>query len=492
MKPSELLKYLFAGLIIAAIVALLVTQLIGQPFIIFVETGSMEPTLQANDGFLAVPSFLAGDPEPGDVILFEAQELGGGGLTTHRVVRETSEGYITKGDANPFVDQDGDEPPVAEGQIKSVGLQFGGELVVIPGLGATIGGITGTLESILDTALGFVGLESPGVSAFSTGVLVVGLVWFVYSLSRGSVDRRARDRSRGSLLRNGVVIIAILTLVVVIPVNFSMLLPSGVYQIEIVSSVEPTADERIIGNGQTDDVTYFMQNGGILPAMVYLEPAGPGVRTPSGYTYVPRQTTINSSVQIQAPDETGRYLRFVREHRYLVVLPPSLIDAAHDVHPLAAIGLINVTVAAVVILVSIGAVGTGRVRLRSRRREIPIEDAIKRRLPPLSIGQNSPSRPATTRDETFNWANRQEATVPDIPEVSPAAGIEASLEDDDLSGRQLIEVYSALQGPPAASGLDANRWSAALVQEFLADAYGVSYSDEAARQLLAQSRRADT
>jgi signal peptidase len=491
MKPTEFLKYLFAGFIIVAIVALLVTQLIGQPFVVFVETGSMEPTLQVNDGFVAIPSFLAGDPEPGDVILYEAQELGGGGLTTHRVVRETSEGYITQGDANPFTDQDGNEPPVAEGQIKSVGLRLGGELVVIPGLGATVGSITLVLESMLDSALGFVGLESPGVTTFSTGVLVVGLIMFVFSLTRDSVDRRARSRSRASILRNGVVIIAILTLVVVIPVNFSMLLPSGVYQIEIVSAVEPTEDERIIGAGQASDVTYFMQNGGVLPAMVYLEPAGPGVTTPEGYTYVPRQTTINSTVRLQAPNETGTYLRFVREHRYLVVLPPSLINAAHAVHPLVAIALINVTVAAVVILVSLGAVGTGRLRLRSRRREIPIEDSIRRRLPPLSIGRDEPSRASGTRDEVFNWTNRREFRPVDegeFPEPTDSTG----RETDSLSGRELIEVYDVLQRPPDAAGHDANRWTVDLVKTHLEAGYGVSYTDAAARRLLDQARRADT
>jgi signal peptidase len=170
-----------------------------------------------------------------------------------------------------------------------------------------------------------------------------------------------------------------------------------------------------------------------------------------------------------------------------------MIDSAHDVHPLFAIGLINVTVAAVVILLSIGAVGTGRVRLRSRRREIPIEDAIRRRLPPLSIGRETPSRPSLSRDETFNWTNRQEAAVPDLPESTRSSQEQGFPGDDDeLSGRELIEVYSALQNSPADSGLDANWWTAELVQEFLADAYGASYSEEGAAELLERARHADT
>ncbi|TKX51714.1 signal peptidase I, partial [Halorubrum sp. SP3] len=72
-----------------------------------------------------VPPAIAGDIEEGDVVTFEAQELQGGGLTTHRVVDETDQGYITRGDANPFTDQDGPEPPVQESQIAAVALELG-------------------------------------------------------------------------------------------------------------------------------------------------------------------------------------------------------------------------------------------------------------------------------------------------------------------------------------------------------------------------------
>ncbi|MFB6146366.1 MAG: signal peptidase I, partial [Halobacteriaceae archaeon] len=105
MKASDLPRYGLTVAFIVLILVLIFTQLIGQPAIVFVESGSMEPTLEVNDGFLAVPSIFVSDIEKGDVIVYEAQEIGGGGLTTHRVVGETERGYITKGDANPFTDQ---------------------------------------------------------------------------------------------------------------------------------------------------------------------------------------------------------------------------------------------------------------------------------------------------------------------------------------------------------------------------------------------------
>lgn len=524
MKPTELLQYVAAGTIILLIVALLVTQLVGQPFIVFVETGSMEPTLQPNDGFIAIPAFFAGQPQEGDIILFQAQELGGGELTTHRVVDRTERGYITKGDANPFLDQDGDEPPVSEGQIKSVALTINGEPVIIPGLGASITSLSNVVATFQAQLFGFFGLEAPGVTTFSMGILVLGLVLFVFSLTGGGLVRQARDRSKGSLLRNGVLIIAILTLVVIIPVNFSMLLPSGVYQIEMVSAVSSAEDPRIIQAGESGEVTYFMQNSGHLPVVVFIRPAGDGVETPGDYTYVPRRTTINRSVTLHAPNETGTYLRYVRESRYLVVLPPSLIAALHHINPLLALLAINVTVAIAVILVSLATVGTGRVRLRSRRREIAIEDQLRRRLPPLSIGRDPPSRPTVSRDPFYNWTNRRERV--DAKSVDPGFGrpppggesgpppgpqpgpdkdpsrndaeeddrgdardrdAGPSVPDNHLNGRQLIEVYQTLGDPPDAVGLDETRWTPELLQEYLIDEYGVGYSLAECAHLLERS-----
>ncbi len=70
--------------------------------------------------------------------MFQSQEIRGGELTTHRVVGETEQGYITRGDANPFTDQDGAEPPVTESQIVAVAWQPSGQVVTIPNFGTAI------------------------------------------------------------------------------------------------------------------------------------------------------------------------------------------------------------------------------------------------------------------------------------------------------------------------------------------------------------------
>jgi len=111
-------------ILVVFVVAMILGQLLGQPILLgFVLTGSMdaEPANMApGDGFVAIPPVFVDDIETGDVVTFNARELQGGGLTTHRVVGQTEEGYITRGDANPFTDQDGPEPPVREAQIVAV------------------------------------------------------------------------------------------------------------------------------------------------------------------------------------------------------------------------------------------------------------------------------------------------------------------------------------------------------------------------------------
>ena len=467
MKPSDLLQYLVAGLFIGLILLLLISQLIGQPMVVFVETGSMSPTLEPNDGYLAVPTMFSSDIEEGDVILFDAQELGGGELTTHRVVGETDEGYITQGDANPFTDQDGDEPPVADGQIRSVAVQFDGNMVVIPGLGASITVLTSTIESVAETVTAPFGIDTPDVPTISMAVLVVGLFFFILSSMSQKTDKRARSRSGGGLLQNAVVIIAILTLVVMLPLNFSMLLPSGTYQYEVLSSTSPTDDEQVIQAGGSSEVTYSMFNNGHIPVMTFIEPASDGVETPQDEHYIPRRSSVNTSVVMHAPEETGIHLRFVREHRYLVVLPPSLIASLHHIHPLVALLAINLTVASVVLAVSISTIGTGRLRLRSRSRELSIQDSLRRALPFLNRGRGVPSPSPTARYRAEAW----QSSAPSISTPSASRSRQHTLSD-----RQLMTVHTALQSPPGAVGLDEHRWTPEALQKYLKNEHGVEYT----------------
>lgn len=87
MRIKKAGEVLVQTLLVVFLVSVIAGAILGQPILLaFVETGSMSPTLEPGDGFVAIPSQLSGEIQQNDVIVFEAQHLNGGGLTTHRVV----------------------------------------------------------------------------------------------------------------------------------------------------------------------------------------------------------------------------------------------------------------------------------------------------------------------------------------------------------------------------------------------------------------------
>ncbi|SFS98202.1 signal peptidase I [Halostagnicola kamekurae] len=451
-------------LLLVLIALLLLGQLLGQPMLVFVETGSMEPTLEPGDGYVAVPSQFAGEIEEGDVILFEAEELGdGGGLTTHRVDDITEEGYITKGDANPFTDQESDEPPVQEGQIKSVGLTIGGELVTIPELGTAKEMVSGATETLQNRLFSTVGLESPGNQTFVTGLLGVSLLFLVLtSVGTTATDHRGA-RSQRKITRDGTLVVLVVILVVIVPLNLSMLLPSGVYQYEIVSSANPDdTDEQIIEAGTSDDVTYSIENGGQIPVFAILEPAGDGVHISQPEQYVSRQSTANVSVTMDAPAETGTHYRYVKESRYVVLLPPSLIATLHGVHPVVALVAINLPVALVVSITGMLAIGTGRLRLRSRSRGLSIRQQFKRRLP-WTVRSRSKRTVPSPRWEREEPTPTVTAPPPVRDESTPP--VESTLDQPSIRRYEWLD--GVLETAPSEVGLDGETWTSGLLRTFL-------------------------
>ncbi len=87
-----------AELFVAVVVlSLVVGQALGTPVgVSYVETGSTGPTLKLDDGFVAIPSQVAGPVEKGDVTLFRGKGIQGGDLTPSRVVEQAEHGYVRR------------------------------------------------------------------------------------------------------------------------------------------------------------------------------------------------------------------------------------------------------------------------------------------------------------------------------------------------------------------------------------------------------------
>ena len=381
MSPKRLLTLTLQVIVVVVVVSLVVGQFLGQPILLsFVETGSMQPTLDPGDGFVAIPTAVAGDIGPGDVVTFEAQEIQGGGLTTHRVVEETERGYITQGDNNPFTDQDGGEPVVQEAEIVATALTVGGGVVVIPHLGTLAMGFQAAFESVqtwLAVTLGIRALQGTQGLAyilFGLSAVAYALDWYT---DRGSRDRPERDRSRDDGT-SVFAIVLLLALVLMGTATAAMVVPGGTQEYGVVSAEFESENPTVIERGTSQEIEYVVPNAGLVPVYTYVTPASPGVDVDPQRLYVGSRGETTTTVTLSAPDETGYYRLFVTEHRYLAVLPPSVIDELYGVHPwaplLAIDGLLGGTI------VAIGAVLFGGEPARIRSRESRAKSSSYRRF----------------------------------------------------------------------------------------------------------------
>ncbi|WP_053947934.1 signal peptidase I [Halolamina sediminis] len=369
MSPRRFLT-IGAELAVALVVAsLLLGQVLGTPVLLgYVETGSMEPTLDPGDGFVAIPDAVAGDVAEGDVIVFRAEELQGGGLTTHRVVGETERGYVTQGDANPFTDQDGDEPPVKEGQIVAKALQIGGSVVVIPNLGTLVTGLQSAFGAVQQQLAVLTGSRAfLGTQGLAYVLLGLSALLYLYDLvvGGGELRDRSRSRDRDQGISPGL-IVAVLAGVLVASATAAMVVPAGTQQFGVVSAEFASENPTVIRQGESATLPYTVPNGGLVPVVAYLEPGSEGVAVSPDRVRVGGREQATVEMTLSAPPETGYYRRFVTEHRYLAVLPGPVIDTLYDVHPWLPILVIDAGLAGSVALLGLVVLGGRRVRVRDR------------------------------------------------------------------------------------------------------------------------------
>ena len=355
-------------LVLLLVVTLIAGQLLGQPVLLsFVTTGSMAPTMEPGDGFVAVPMELAGPIEEGDVVVFRAKRVGGGGLTTHRVVGATDEGYITQGDANPSTDQAADEPPVQEPQIVAKAARVGGAVVVVPYVGTVVEGMRAAVETVQRSLASLLGTDAVlGPQGFAYLLFGLSIVAYAVDSFRDSREpSRSRDRSRdtGTSTR---VIVGSMMLVLVAIATAAMVVPAGPFAFDVVSSSVDSPGPGVIEQGSTENATYVVPNGGVVPVVVFLDPASEGIDVSPRSFRVAGRDRVNATVTLSAPPETGYYRRFLVEHRYLAVLPQPTIASLHAVHPWLPIAVIDALLGGSFYLLGVTLIGSNRVRTRSR------------------------------------------------------------------------------------------------------------------------------
>ncbi|MYL17486.1 signal peptidase I [Halorubrum terrestre] len=372
----------FAVVVVIIVATLVIGQLTGQPVLLgFVTSESMSPTLEAGDGFVAVPAAATGDIESGDVIVFDAVELQGGGLTTHRVVDVTDNGYITQGDNNPFRDQEGDEPVVTDDRIVATALQVNGQVVRLPGLGTGIEAVRGVAENAQTIVAGVFGVETVDSRTLSGLFVAVGLVLLLVVFADDLRGRRDRDRSRSRSRFNdegidGQWIALVLAFLILIPANAAIFAPTGTQQVVVDGDDLPGGTAP----GETVETDLTAENNGLITMLVLLETTSPDGELRGGELAVPSGGSATATLTVTAPPPGEQAVVTVSEHRYFLVVPPSVIVRLHSIHPLVAVGAFNVLVLGSVLTLVGAAFGFKQKRVRSRGRGISIRAEIRRLL----------------------------------------------------------------------------------------------------------------
>jgi len=368
MGIRSALTTLFTLLLVVVALSLIMGTLLGQPVLLsYVETGSMQPTLDPGDGFIAIPAQVAGPVEEGDVVTFRAEKLHGGGLTTHRVVGRTDRGYITQGDANSFTDQSGVEPPVKDAQVVAVTVQVGENVVAIPHFGTVATGSRDVLTAVQKRLSTLVGSRALlGAQGIAYLFFAATMLAYLFDLFR---KRGKKGRSRNRTRDTGVDVRLIaggFAILLVLGATASMVAPAGTQQYGVVSAEFESDRPDVIPSGESKNRTYPVSNNGVIPVHVFLEPASQGIDVTPQELSVAGNDYRNATVTLSAPPQTGYNRRFLVEHRYLAVLPPSMIRALYQVHPWLPIIAIDALIGIPFYLLSVRLIGSGRIRSRSR------------------------------------------------------------------------------------------------------------------------------
>ncbi|WP_253738587.1 hypothetical protein [Halohasta salina] len=154
--------------------------------------------------------------------------------------------------------------------------------------------------------------------------------------------------------------------------------PSGTQEYGIVSAEFESDKPTVVPQGESTNLTYPVDNGGVIPIVAYLEPASEGVAVSPHESHVGPRSVANATVTLQASPETGYYRRFVVEHRYLAILPLPVIQTLYAVHPWAPVIAIDAVIGVPFYYLGIELLGTGRIRDRSLDRGYGLLTRVRR------------------------------------------------------------------------------------------------------------------
>jgi signal peptidase len=257
---------------------------------------------------------------------------------------------------------------VKEGQIVASALQVGGTVVVIPNLGVVVTGLQDAFATVQRTIATATGSRSfLGAEGFAYFLLALSGLLYVYDLAvdDGPAREYVRSYSRQEGISPGLVV-GVLAAVLVLAATAAMVVPGGTQQFGIVSAEFAAENPTVIQQGESATIPYTVPNAGLVPVVVYLDPASEGVAFERSRIRVEGRSEATLEMRLTAPEETGYYRRFVTEHRYLALLPRPMMTTLYAAHPWLPILVIDAMLAGGVAMMGLFLLGGRRVRVRRR------------------------------------------------------------------------------------------------------------------------------
>lgn len=264
----------------------------------YVTSDSMTPTLGVDDGFLVTAT---GQVQPGDIITFHSAKHDD--LVTHRVVRETDAGFITKGDNNPTIDQKSGYTAVKQREIVGEVLTVAGTPIILPNLGVA-------------------------VTLIHDYWRLVGGAFILIILFTGGKSRRTRVRSfltPGNLVRA-----ALLSALLFGTAGFY--LGASVSHVSFVAA-EQAGGGRLVEVGEPAVRSFTADTSNGIIAVTGVATTGAAVIDRTRNT-----SEIRVTIRVPASETTGEVPITVTVYHYLGIVPKPIAVKLQAIHPILVIG----------------------------------------------------------------------------------------------------------------------------------------------------------
>ena len=346
----------------------------------YVETESMRTQLEPGDGFFLIPTQLVGSFAVGDVITFRAENFPYE-FVTHRIVAETSEGFVTQGDNNTFTDQSGtfNEPYIKREQIAGKVITNGnGELIAIPKLGKALMGIGDQFGKISASFYDAVGVkpnnEKIAQVLFGLGcfALIAVIADTASSLRSESVQRKRTEKKRSRGQSSQYLLYVFFFIFILFATTVSVMTMEQTNRVDLVAT-EGNTNMRAVHLGETAERYLEIGNSGFIPVHIFI-PGGEGMVQISEESFsLASGEDQRIAYQVTAPTTPGYYQEYIVMDVYLGILPFAVTTGLREqggrYMPILLLDAVAIVVSLPVFVI-LQREASVRERTRSRRRGV--------------------------------------------------------------------------------------------------------------------------